>query len=422
MGLDARREGMFFSVKQRDWHPGKVYLLISALRGLGMGCHATIYSLFLRDIGIKQDQISALNSLFWLTLILSELPTGMLADGKSRAWSIKVGFLLMSFSIGGYGLAQGFWSALAAEALIAVALAFLSGAEQAWLVDALEARGLGHELKKVYAQNAIWSATAALAGGFLSDLLAQYWGYRLGWFVGGVFMSAGFVLAVVCLGKQGEPKKRLTEWQALKASVAALKASPALIWAVAAAMSLGFINPFNHFWSQFFHGRLQGGSLGWIWIVVYGSCALAGVIIKRVSFVRGREAGAILGLLFLTAAGYAAIGRFDGVYLPLLMVVLHEVGRGAYMPLADVFVQRRIESNFRATYGSLHSFLGRMGNAVILAGVWYFSRSLPDGEEKILSIWSVTGGMLLIAVLLLWFLRPSAKPEPLVVTTASSTQ
>lgn len=413
---------MFFSSKQRDWHPGKAYLLISALRGLGMGCHATIYSLFLRDIGIKQDQISALNSLFWLTLILSELPTGMLADGKSRAWSIKVGFLLLSLSIGGYGLAQGFWSALAAEALIAVALAFLSGAEQAWLVDALEARGLAHELKNVYAQNAIWSAGAALVGGFLSDLLAQYWGYRLGWFVGGVFMLAGFAVAMVCLGSQGEPKKRLTEWQALKASVSALRLSPALIWAVAVAMSLGFINPFNHFWSQFFDGRLQGGSLGWIWIVIYGSCALAGVIIKRLSFVRGREAGSMLGMLLLTAVSYVTIGECGGLYLPLLMVVVHEVGRGAYMPLADVFVQRRIESNFRATYGSLHSFLGRMGNTVILAGVWYFSRSLPDGEEKILSIWSVTGGLLLVAVLFLWLARPSTKQKALAVTVTPSTR
>lgn len=387
-----------------------------------MGCHATIYSLFLRDIGIKQDQISALNALFWLTLILSELPTGMLADGKSRAWSIKAGFLLMSLSIGGYGLAQGFWSALLAEMIIAVAMAFLSGAEQAWLVDALEARGLSHELKKVYAQTAVWSAVAALAGGFLSDLLAQEHGYRVGWFVGGAFMLMGFMLAMVCLGSQGEPKERLTEWQALKASVSALKMNPALLWAVGVAMSLGFINPFNHFWSQFFHGRLGGGSLGWVWIVIYGSCALAGVIIRRLSFVRGKEASAMLAMLFLATAGYVLVGRFGGVYLPLLMVVLHEVGRGAYMPLADIFIQRRVESNFRATYGSLHSFLGRMGNTVILAGVWFASRNMPDGEHKIVSIWSTTGNLLLAVVLLLWLFRPRAEQAILSPAVTPSTR
>lgn len=98
---------MFFE-KLNDLHPATIYKIVSASRSLGMGCHATIYSLFLKQIGVSQDRIALLNSFFWLALILSELPTGMLADGRSRAWSIKVGMLTMFISVLSYSLAQGF--------------------------------------------------------------------------------------------------------------------------------------------------------------------------------------------------------------------------------------------------------------------------------------------------------------------------
>ncbi|MFA6099312.1 MAG: MFS transporter [Patescibacteria group bacterium] len=155
---------MFFE-KLNNLHPATIYKIVSASRSLGMGCHATVYSLFLRQIGISQDRIALLNSLFWLALILSELPTGMLADGRSRAWSIKVGMFTMVVSLSIYTFAQGFWSAVLAEVTIGVALAFLSGAEQAWLTDALAARHEGDSLKNVYASSTAWSARPCSSAG-----------------------------------------------------------------------------------------------------------------------------------------------------------------------------------------------------------------------------------------------------------------
>ena len=46
---------------------------------------------------------------------------------------------------------------------------------------------------------------------------------------------------------------------------------------------------------------------------------------------------------------------------------------------------------------------------VVLAGVWYVSRDIPDSEYKIVSIWSATGSLLLIVLLPLWLFRPQIK-------------
>jgi hypothetical protein len=79
-----------------------------------------------------------------------------------------------------------------------------------------------------------------------------------------------------------------------------------------------------------------------------------------------------------------------------------------------------VESGYRATYGSLHSFLGRMGNVVVLAGVWFFSRGLADSEFKIVSIWTVCGSLLVLTSLILFFFKPEESSESVLVQTAQN--
>ncbi|MDD2785321.1 MAG: MFS transporter [Patescibacteria group bacterium] len=400
---------MHFGQSKNELHPGTIYTLTKAIGLLGMGFHSTIYSLFLRDIGIKQDQIAGMNSLFWLTLILAELPTGMFADGKSRARSIKIGFLIESASLASYSLATGFWSALLSEVLIGVALAFLSGAEDAWISDALSSIGKFEELKKIKSTAAVWSAISALLGGVCADFVGRWLGFRMCWLIGALIIFVGFAVACKFMRGQGEPSDRLTKKEALKASFRKLKESRSLAWVVIANMCFGLVYPFNHYWGQFFDVRLNGARLSGTWIAMYTACAVAGYSIRRLNFKRGREAGALVMMLGLAGLGLSVAGHLPGVYLPLGMIVIHEIGRGAYVPLADVFIQRRIESGYRATYSSLNSLLGRSGNTIVLAGVWFFSRSLPDGESKIVTIWTTVGGLLVLASLMLYLFRPKTK-------------
>lgn len=397
---------LFRKITMRMREPGNAYALICGMRNLGMGFHCVIYTLFLRSIGILQHDISLLNAFFWAVVILSELPTGMLADGKSRGWSVKAGFVLMSFSLITYAFAGDFWTALIPEVLIGIAMAFLSGAEQAWITDALNHAGQGESLKQVYAKSTVWASLALIVGGCMGEAVWRLLDFRASWLFGSVFMLLGTLFTFKLMDDRGEPQKRLTEKQALKASIKALGLDRGLFWAVLASMVMGLVNPFNHFWSQFFEGRLQGAPLSLVWIPLYGSCAAAGFVVRRLEFAKGQETGTVLTTVGITGFTLWGIGFLPGAMAPLSLVMLHEIARGAYFPLADVFVQRRVESGFRATYGSLHSFLGRMGNMAVLGGVWFFTRRLPDGEAKIISIWSACGVLMVLGSFLLFFIRP----------------
>ncbi|NQV90113.1 hypothetical protein HQ487_01760 [Candidatus Uhrbacteria bacterium] len=69
----------------------RTYYVFTAFIYIGLGATVTAYTPFLQSIGLSLSQIALVNAIFWSVIILSELPTGMLADGRSRAYSLKLG-------------------------------------------------------------------------------------------------------------------------------------------------------------------------------------------------------------------------------------------------------------------------------------------------------------------------------------------
>ena len=96
----------------------RTYYLFFALIHIGMGLHVTAYTPFLASIGLSLGEIALVNTIFWGVLITAELPTGMLADGRSRAYSLKLGAGISALGALAYVFAIGFWSAAFAEAVV----------------------------------------------------------------------------------------------------------------------------------------------------------------------------------------------------------------------------------------------------------------------------------------------------------------
>src|SRR5688572_10336557 len=106
-----------------------------------MGMTATTASLLQLQVGMSIADIAFVNIVFWTTIILMELPTGMLADGKSRIWSVRIGIACFALGCFAYANVQGVGTALIGEIALGVGFAFVSGAESAWITDALKKRG-----------------------------------------------------------------------------------------------------------------------------------------------------------------------------------------------------------------------------------------------------------------------------------------
>ena len=385
--------------------PEYLYYLFLSLVRLGMFATVTAYVPFLMSLGLSLGEIALVNAVYWAVVMLAEVPTGMLADGRGRAWSLKMGALVSFVGAALYMTATGLYSAMFAEAVIAIGTAFLSGADSAWLADALTRAGRAQTLRHVYATAGMWSGAIGIVGGIAGALLALQ-GYRFIWVVMMVTAPLAWALAHYRMNHMGEAIDPLTEREALRASVRALRASTALRWVIVAAVLFGAVVSFNHYWAPYF--ERYGGQMGLagIWTLMYGSLVVASWFARRLTLPLGSEARWLALALLLAGAGLMALPFSPWLATSLALVVVHELGRGLFAPLAETFVQHRVESGYRATYGSLQSFLGKGGLMATSLVVWLAIGGEPNTTDTIAKVWLSAGGMIVLGVAILYWFRP----------------
>lgn len=381
------------------------YYLYDAVVDFGLAMTVTAYAPFLISIGLTLGEVSLINAFFWLTIVLAEIPTGMLADGKSRAWSLKMGCVFFTLGAFAYLFANGFWSALVCECVIGIGMAFFSGAEQAWVTDALHREGRDHERRKVFATAGVIRGFVMVVGGFLGSIFALS-NARLIWLPMIITSPLAWLVVHKLMNGQGEPIHKMTEVEALRASVSLLKSNRSLKWVIGMMFVFGAVISFNHFWSPYFQPLVGTMGLSWVWAIMYIGLALSAVIVRRLSIPQGQEAAWIAASVVVTGIGLGGVGLSSGLLLPLFMATMHECGRGMLGPLVDSFVQHRVESGYRATFGSLQSLLGKISLAIVPALIWLTIRHDPNTPETIRFVWFVCGLVLIIGSLMLFLVRP----------------
>jgi MFS family permease len=387
-------------------HPIKAFVLLTVLYNFGIGLTFTSYVPFLLDIGLTLADVAAVNLVFMLVSAAMEVPTGMVADGRSRIWSVRIGLGLHASGLVGYATATGLATALLWEAVLGASLAFISGAQQAWLADALKNRGESDRLSQAFGSAALARSLAFLLSGIVGIFIALG-SFRYIWLAAAVFNLAALAVSIRFMNGDGEPAERFTETQALRASCKALTADPRLFWSVLVVLACGLATPFNYTWSPFFHERAGLVSLSWVWALLYSANALTAWLIRRRGIAHGREAGLLIWSHGITAVGMAAAGLFGGLALPLLCLMVHELGRGLYGPVLDVYTQRRVESSWRATFGSLQSLVSQAGVGCVLIIMWLLSLGRPATPATISELWLTFGALLLAAAAGLWLKRPT---------------
>jgi MFS family permease len=392
--------------------PQTMYYILSAALATGMGTTCVAYGPFMGSIGLSYAEFSLVNFIFWTVVICSELPTGALADGRSRSWSIAMSGAFYALGSAAYFCANGVWSAVFAEAMVGVASAFMSGAKQAWMVDSLKRQGLADDAlkratKKVFATDKIIQGSILLAFGVLGNWVANAVGFRFIWLpmvFCGVFV---WWLASFHMNGHGEPDEKISELEALKRSFALLRQSRALIWVACVLVIFGLVVSFNHFWSVYFNELFGAASSSYIWLVMYPSVPIAGFIVRSRHILDGREESGILVALFASGLGLLLIPIMSsGFLLALPAVMIHEIGRGMFEPLTDSFIHHRVESSFRATFASLQSLIGRLGFAISPLIVWFCMRHEPSNSESVAMVWMVSGALMIVGASVLYLARP----------------
>jgi MFS family permease len=152
--------------KNRQYYKFSMYGFLKNLRFFD-----AFFILFLVERGMSFTQIGALYAIREITINISELPSGIIADTFGRKRSLLASFVLYIVSFIVFYFGGGFWSFLAAFIIYGTADAFRSGTHKGMIMDYLKLNNLENQKINYYGHTRSWShkgsAISSLIAGFI---------------------------------------------------------------------------------------------------------------------------------------------------------------------------------------------------------------------------------------------------------------
>lgn len=179
----------------------RVFLLSGLVWQLCWSSYWTLF--FLRvvvDVGLDPLQLLLLGTTKEITILLVEIPTGVVADIRSRRLSVILSFVLCGVAIAGAGVADGFALLVATQALWAFGSTFRSGAETAWFTDEVGSLAV---VDAVLPRRGRFEAAGSIVGVGATALLAAAAGLGTALVVVGVVLAAWALVLIRVMPETG---------------------------------------------------------------------------------------------------------------------------------------------------------------------------------------------------------------------------
>ncbi len=347
------------------------------MRALSFRGYWIVTSLYLViDADLSAFQLVFLGTAMEVTVLVSEIPTGVIADTISRKWSIVISHLLMGTGMLITGTVTAFPALVAAQMLWGFGWTFSSGADVAWVTDELNDP---LRVDKVLTSRARWQQFGGAVGMLVVGALA--WATSLGTAIilAGVMMVLLGGYVVVGFSEREFTPTREHRWQESKSIFRrgfSLARNDHEIMLVFAATLL--INSGAEAFDRLYPKRLV--DLGFpqqpdpiVWFTALGVTtlavgALALVIVEARIDGAGVARRVYAATCFIGALGLVVLAHAPNDLAGMVGVLM--VGGVAWTVIravSSIWVNRRATSDVRAT---VQSFLGQVeSSGEILGGL-----------------------------------------------------
>lgn len=360
--------------------PASVIFLISrAAYSLANAMMFTTYAVYyVNELGFNPLQLILVGTALELTIVLFEVPTGVVADAYSRRLSIVIGTAVLGVS---YVMSAGvpfaghllpfFGAIVVAETVRGIGYTFLSGAFDAWLNDEVGT----DKVSAVYFKAGKVGSAMSLLGIPVSVVLYNLQP-SLPYFAGGMLMlllALSMMLAMPETGFTPRPRENRSTWQMMSTTfmdgARSVRGRPVLmalllISLIAGTASEGVARLWEtHLLDTFRLPEISSLSPA-TW---FGMLAAAGAVLsmitshlgeKRLKLENSRAVTAVL----LVAHSLRMATNFGFALAPTLgwAVAIHLSGsvlNAIYDPVYQTWMNQQIDSKVRAT---VLSFMGQM--------------------------------------------------------------
>lgn len=364
----------------------------------------TTYQLFLVGKGISIFEMSLINAAFMFSVFILEVPTGAFADSFGRRRSIIFGCIAWGLSFYVYFFSDNLLAFIGAEIIGAFGYTLISGALEAWIVDSLRWQESQVSLEKIFRQEEHYKQAGIIIGSFTGALLGGH-NLALPWLFSGTGMLLAALAAFIFMREPYFQRHRLRfslkslrqtaqlSWQQGKGNPAFLRLA-----AISAVLAMS-VQALNMQWTLLFREgfRMPMWSLGLIFSGVALAITLGARLAPLVAKKQGHE-GQGLALAFTLTGLMMIFSGQAAIFLPaLIFFLVHELGRGLFVPLKKAAMNRRLQQENRATMLSLESmgvhagaFLGLLGSGWLGS---HYSISLA---------WTSSGLLLILLAPFIW--------------------
>lgn len=399
--------------RRPHWPAERVYLFYSAATSLLFGLIFTASAVYQVTVaGLDALQLVLVGTVLELSIFLFEIPTGVVADVKSRRLSVIIGTLLIGCGF----LLEGSWPSflpiLFAQVLWGVGYTFTSGALQAWISDEIGEEKAGSAFLR--------GAQLEQLGEFIGILPAiafSFWRVNVPILVGGaLFLALAGVLALRMPenGFHPTPPGERSTWQHMLATfhdgLGMLRRRPALYTILGIGLFYGLYSEgFDRLWTPAMLERFTFPAEGSVPLLVWFGLLRAGSLLiamlanawaqRRIDMARPAQ------LVRTFAAGSAGLVASLFLFavchnLALAIGLLWSISTLRWLngPLYTAWVNQRLDSQVRATVISMSSQMDALGQVVAgpLMGLLARETGLQNG---------LLASAALLAPVLLLFIR-----------------
>jgi MFS family permease len=343
-----------------------IYIAFSGLIGLVYNITGAYFIIMLYEFGITLEKIGIILSVYTLTVLLIDYPTGVVADIIGRKTTYCLGLALEGSSLVIFSLNLGYHVMILASVISGFGVAMMSGSFSAWVVEEIkkEREDWKEVISRVFSLSSGIGTAAGLASGFLASLIAIF-GTRYPILVSGALLV---IISLFLLIIGGDNRGRL-EKKPLRILVEGLKhlrRREFLLCVISSSMMSGAFWAFAITWQPLFHDVHGLGKEGYgvLFSIMLLGMSLGNFSVPVLSKLFSRWK-ILISALLMRIPLFIALGLTRELYSAVFIVALIEFTLGVVGPLMATVFNLLIPSELRASLLSLSSSADSLTNTLV---------------------------------------------------------
>lgn len=371
----------------RVWKDRSLLPLAVATVATGFSFYVPVSALFLTSRGLSLEDIFLLESILLASILVAEVPSGLVADRVDRRWVILTGFVFNAVAEVLFAVGHSFGAFAVSFVLSGLGIAMLTGVQDAYIYDSL-GEGADDVSVGVWGHLSSLELGAGVAGSVAGGLMAAH-SLSLPATASAV-VALGAAVAVAFLPSQrptkGEDAEPENTWASLKGGAGLLFTSPVLLYtAVASSAAFVIFNAVFTLNQPLFQAAQVPVAA---WGIIGGSAQLLAALYNHYASSVVDRLGRRNGLLLAMGYGVAGFGLMvvphpAAVVVGFVLVVLGMHARG---PITRAVAHKVIPAHRRATVLNVASTVGSLVGIAVNPLIGWGAGASPSGTVAAIAV------------------------------------